>query len=380
MGSIKIGVLIPKSDMYPTLGMDLLNGLKLGFSSDESFQLTPNFVIENVGVAGDDQVLKSAEKLILQEDVDLTIAFCGILKLSELVNFQNRYKRPLIHLDIGGRIYREEHISPYVLHHTLSMWQSSYAAGKYAVQEFGKKVLVAASYYDGAYHMTEAFNRGIISEGGEITRFFISNANYKTETFDGLFQSIEEEEPDVVFCLFSYKEALQLMSAYAKSEYNGKIPLLAVPVMTDETIATEDLEIKQLQTVSSWSFDDPNPDMKKFISNYQEAYDDLPNIIGLMGYEVSQSIVASISSEGKLSGELSKAMEGKTLSSPRGPLRYNRFNESQVEEFKVRNFEFNEVQYHNNVIGTIDCSFTEELQQELKDLPAHGWQNPYLCT
>ena len=380
MGRLKIGILIPKSDMYPTLGMDLMNGLKLAFSKSESIQESPSFIVENIGVAADDQVLKSAEKLILQEDVDLTLAFCGVLLLPQLARLQEQYKRPLIHLDLGGRVYNKEHCNPYVLHHTLNLWQSSFAAGQHAAEHMGKKCLLAVSFYDGAYHMTEAFNLGFTSKGGNITRFFVGNADYKLETFEGLFQGIQEEEPDFIFGIFSYKEGVKFLQAFAKSDYNGKIPIMANPSLTDEAIATEDYGIQKLETIASWSFDDGNPAMREFISNYKAQYDIPVNIISLMGFEAGNTIVEIISSEGTIMARLEDALNGKSIESPRGLLRYNSFNESQLDEFKIRKFEFNEVQYHNNITGTIDSSFTEKLQEELKDLPANGWQNPYLCT
>jgi branched-chain amino acid transport system substrate-binding protein len=366
--------------MYPTLGMDLLNGLKLAFTNSENFDSLPTFIIENIGVAADDEVLKNAEKMILQENVDLTIAFCGVHKLKELAAFHNNYQRPLIHLDIGGRVYRNEHCNPYVLHHTMNLWQSSYAAGKYAADTLGKKAIVAASFYDGAYHMMEAFTRGFTSEGGEILRYYVGTVDYKSETFESLLNVIEKEKPDFIFGIFSFKEGNKVMDVLANSKYNGHLPILAIPTMTDETIATEDFNIKQVQSVAAWSFDDTNPAMQGFASDYQATYDRFPNIIGLLGFEAGLTTSECITSEGKIQAKLKEAVQGKTFHTPRGKIHYNRFNESQIDSYKVRSFDFNKVRYHNNLIDSIEGSFVEELQDNLKDLPYNGWQNPYLCT
>ena len=99
-----------------------------------------------------------------------------------------------------------------------------------------------------------------------------------------------------------------------------------------------------------------------------------------MGYEAGLIINECLDSEGKVFAELKESVAGKTWNTPRGMLRINSFNESQVEEFKVRSFNFNEVKYHNHVIESTDSSFTESLQEEMKDVPVHGWLNPYLCT
>ena len=64
---VKIGILLPRSDMFPTLAMDFLNGLKLSLIKLGGESIVPKFIIESVGNAVGDPVLRAAEKLILIE-------------------------------------------------------------------------------------------------------------------------------------------------------------------------------------------------------------------------------------------------------------------------------------------------------------------------
>jgi len=206
---LKIGLLLPRSDMFPTLALDFLNGLKLSLKSSDSANL-PQFIIEGIGNAADNSLLKVAEKMILQEDVDITISFCGIFKLKELVAIFNSYKKPLIHLDLGGNVFKKEHISEYVLHHTLNLCESTYASGIYAAKNFGKNAALAISFYDGGYHLAESFVKGFTENGGKIVYTYVSPMEYKSETFETMIKGIESSKPDVVFGLFSYKEAIKV--------------------------------------------------------------------------------------------------------------------------------------------------------------------------
>lgn len=377
---MKIGVLIPKSDMYPTLGMDLLNGLKLAITEADTIDSLPTFAVENIGVAVDDQVLKTAEKFILQEEVDLNIAFCGVHKLEELAKQHEGYQHPLIHLDFGGRVYRESHVNPFVIHHTLNIWQSSYAAGIHAAEKYGKKALIAASFYDGTYHMTEAFSRGFESGGGVILKYHVSPMDYKNETYKDLLQDIEEENPDLLYTSYSYKEGLKVMRVLANSKYNGKVPIMGIASMADESIVLDNLQLEKFSSVASWSFDATTAANKNFVSAYSGAYNKAPNGVSLLGYEVGKTIEICKNSEGKIPKKIMQALDGKTISSPRGPLKYNRFNECQVSQFLVRSFDFNKTGYHNNVQSTMEATFVEDLQDRFQELPYNGWQNPYLCT
>lgn len=377
---LKIGILLPRSDMFPTLARDFLNGLKLSLHSLNTTKLAPKFIVEGVGTASDDTLVRTAEKMLLQEEVDLTISFCSIYKLDELIGVFNAYKKPLIHIDLGGNIVKQQHISDHVLFHTLNLWQSAYTAGVYTAKNYGKSCMVASSFYEGGYQLTESFVKGFTDTGGTITNYFVASMDYKTETYEALIKGVQETEPDFIFTLFSYKEGVKVFDILSKSDLNGKTPIIALPLMTDETVNTENYEMKDVTSIASWSFDDETPQMKAFISRLKEEYNDLPNIMSLLGYEIGQIIAEALNATEGIPAKLGEYFKNKTIDSPRGALTFNTYNESQVDSFKIRKFNFNKIRYHNSVIGIIDTSSMGDLHSKFQSSPYSGWQNPYICT
>ncbi|WP_111706665.1 ABC transporter substrate-binding protein [Lutibacter citreus] len=378
--SYKIALLLPRSDMFPSLALDFLNGLKQVLNSTNNNNIFPNLIIEGIGNATNDSLLRIAEKMILQENVDLTISFCGINHLKELTNIFNSYKKPLIHIDLGGHMLKKEHLSSYVLHHTLNLCQSSYQSGIYAAKKFGKNAALAISIYDGGYHLSQSFIKGFTENGGNIVYTYVSPMDYKSETFETMIKGIEESNPDVVFSLFSYKEGIKVFEAFAKSGLNGKIPLLTIPLMADETINTKNYEIEDVYSLASWAFDEESLEMKNFIENYKKLYQEKPNIISLLGFEVGLTIIKSINTDGRIPLKIAKHLKLKTITTPRGKLTYNNFNESQLTQFKLRKLEYHKTSYHNTVIETLDSPYNESLYQEFEETPLTGWLNPYICT
>lgn len=373
--SLKIGVLLAKSDMYPSLGLDFMNGIKMAFTASTTID-TPQFIIENVGIAVDDTVLRIAEKLILHEEVDGLIAFCGSVKIAALTSIVTGYKKPLIHVDLGANVVKEQFKSPYVLHHTLNLWQSCYEAGVYA-NTFGNLATIAASFYDGGYQMTQSFANGFADSGGKINNFFVSNQDYKLESFEKLITNIIEEKPSVVFLLFSYKEAIKVFEKLAEIDL-GETTLITTPIMTDENAHHKDYGLN-IQSIANWSFDDTSSEMKKFLIEYQEKHLEKPNIFSLMGFEIGQTILAA-TQIGKWGPKISEALKGKKIDSPRGKLFYNDANESQLETFKVRSLRFEEGVIRNDIIKTINISENNFDYSKFEEIPYTGWQNPYICT
>lgn len=376
----RIGILLPRSDMYSTLARDFMNGLKLFLNGKESLKGQIEFVIESVGTASDDTVIKTAEKQLLQEEVDLTLAFCGNSLLDQLVDLFTGYKKPLIHIDLGGNILKKRHVSPYVVHHSLNMAHAAAALGAYAAEHLGKKVALLSSFYDGGYQMAAGFDQGFASNGGNIAMQHVSPMAYKEQNMEEVLQAVENSGADVIFCLYSYKEGNHMWQALTNSSLNGKLPIVTTPIMTDESIVDKNYGVQKVQSVASWSFDDDTPAMTTFIKNHKDQYDEQPNIFGLLGYEIGLLLAHVLEAGNSVPKNLGEYMKSQVLHTPRGHIFFNAYNESQPKEFKLRNFEYNQITYHNLVVDTIENQKSETLNQHFEEQQFSGWINPYICT
>ena len=378
---LKIGILLPRADMFPSLAMDFLNGLRSIIQVPECAFPMPKLYIESIGNAATEATIRIAEKLILQENIDLTISFCSFSRLEEMVRIFDSYRKPLIHLDMGGNIIKKaEHFSPHVIHHTLNAWQSAYASGVYAANKFGKKGAMISSYYDAGYHLSTGFFAGFTASGGEMVYNYVAPMDYKSETYEGMINGLEEANPDVIFSLFSFKESEKVMDVISRSDLNGKKPFITTGFMTDERVHSRNYQLEQVYSVASWSFDDENSSMQEFILSYKNTYNVSPNIMSLLGYETGQLVLKLVDETGNIPVNIGDVIQDKTINTPRGEIIFNDINESLAKEQKIRKFDFNQITYHNTVIDHIDLTDSKNLHKMFADLPYSGWLNPYICT
>jgi branched-chain amino acid transport system substrate-binding protein len=373
---LKIGVLLPRSDMFPTLAIDFLNGIKLPFKLLDEQNYNPKFIIESIGNATDSNLLQRIEQMMLQEEVDIIISFCSYFMLDNLVTIANSFKKPIIHVSLGARVLKPTHCSPYVLHESLNLCHTSYLSGKYAVEKFGKKVAMLSSFYDGGYHMSEALYNGIFDHGGEIVYNYVSPLDYKTETFQTLIEGIENSKPDVLVSLFSYKEANKVIEKLTESGLDA-IPNIAVPLMTDESIEISNSLPKNIYSIAS---EDETESMKNFCSNYIKQYEEKPTIISLLGEEIGNILLNTVQNEGKIPNKIGDYLQPKIVTSTRGNLRFTECNESIPDSFKVRILEKQNGFFQNTVIEALDSSTSEIINKKMENLPNTGWKNPYICT
>lgn len=375
---LKIGVLLARSDMFPKLAIQFLNGLKLAFKNNAD-TFSPKLLIESIGNGTDEELLQRVEKMILQEDVDVLVSFCSFFMLDKLTTIANNYKKSVIHVSLGGRAFKSGHQSPYVVYQSLNVTQSCYMSGKIAAETIGKKGAVIASFYDGGYHMAEGFVSGFAEYGGEIIYNYVSQMDYREDDFRTMVEGIKATQPEVLFALFSYKEATRVMEVLTASGLDH-IKVLALPLMVDESVAIQEVNPENIQSVASWAFEEASAEMIAFKDNFKSNYDEMPDLFGLLGNEVGTILTDAFRSEGRIPLQLGNYMASRTFSSPRGELQYTALNESIPKAFKVRQLFIRDGFCHNQVIGLIDSKPSEIINKKMEELPNSGWKNPYICT
>jgi branched-chain amino acid transport system substrate-binding protein len=374
---MKIGLFLPQSDMFSKLSLEFMNGIRLPFKTLETGQ--PQFLIENIGNGSEIDMIKKIEKMLLQDEADAIVCFCGYFLLDQLVKIGNTYKKPIFHITLGARVLKQKHYSPYLIHQSLNLSHTAYLSAQIGVEKYGKKAAMLSSFYDGGYHMAEAFYNGILDNGGEIVFNYVSPMDYQSESFENMISGLIQSKPDFVFMIFSFNEAKKIMDILLKNGFED-LPKIGIPLMTDESMLTNDAYPNNFFSIASCAFDSNENDMNHFKSLYQEYYSESPNIIGLLGFEVGTMVLQCIQDEGKIPNQIGDFFKNKTIKSPRGHLNLTSFNETITTEFKLRKLEPVNGKFHNSVIEKIENYSATQLYKKMAEVPDTGWKNPYICT
>jgi branched-chain amino acid transport system substrate-binding protein len=376
--TLRIGVFLPKSDMFPKLSIAFLNGIKLPFKSLASNQIMPQFVYEGIGNGSDDAVFNTIEKMLLQDEADVIVCFCSYFLLDRLTLIANTHQKPIFHVTLGARVLKKVHYSPYMIHQSLNLSHGCYLSGQLGVEKFGKRVAMLSSFYDGGYHMAEAFYNGLLDSGGEVVYNHVSPLDYQSETFETLIVKLQTIKPDFVFMIFSYNEAKKMLAVLHENGFDD-LPAIAIPLMTNEGLLTHAIYPNNILTLASWAFDSNDTVMNDFKANYHTRYEENPDIMGLLGFEIGSMIANCIQNEGHLPNRIGDYFKNVTINSPRGVLILSAFNET-VADFKLRKLENLNDTYRNSVIETINNYDTMPLYEKMAEVLDTGWNNPYICT
>ena len=168
--NIKVGVLIPHSKTYPTIGKDYMNGLKLGVRSSNV-----TFVIEGIGMGADDKVIiDKAQKIIVQDDVDIITGLIGHVGLEELEEYAKNMEVPLLYSDLGATIPKRKKKNPWIFCNSFELYKSMMLLGEYAPKWGHQSIALSSCYYDSGYGLTQALEKTLYKSQGEFAGHFIT--------------------------------------------------------------------------------------------------------------------------------------------------------------------------------------------------------------
>jgi len=229
MDGLKIGVIVPRSRQFADLGIQFMSGIREGFARYPSAQY--GLFIEDVGVeAGKNMVMEKCQRLLLQYQTDIVIAFVGNQVTPELSKFFDTLGKLLIVTNMG-----ENHIihpfSPFVFDHTMGLREACWEMGKYIAQSGKKRILVTSSFYDSGYGLYGAFLEGVKLGGGEVIKLvFTGDVPNETE-LRSIEQWVQQTEADALFAIYCGNTAAHFLKYYFQNQFLKAFPLYGSPFL-----------------------------------------------------------------------------------------------------------------------------------------------------
>lgn len=311
---VRIGVLLPRSTEYPSMAFDLLDGLRLNM---KRMGKDVQFHTENIGFGEDhDHTNARAEKLVLQDDVDMIVAYSTSLNAEMLYSFADTANKPFLFIDAGMELFEA---APHRLcrHLTLQGLMGCNFLGERAGAG-GRKVISAASFFDGGYRSSWVFQNGIIKNGGSIVGHFVSQHLPEEFTIVPMVELISKYEAQAVTAAFSsYFDELFMKALGAIDPSARNVPFYCSPFMADEQLlGSIPFPGGDFHTVAPWSATLDNEENSLFKGTIQKEKNKPANIFHLLGWEAAIA-AAQIISEGITS------VDGWSFESPRGKVHFH---------------------------------------------------------
>jgi branched-chain amino acid transport system substrate-binding protein len=385
---LRIGILTPRSTLYPTMGFDILNGLKAGFAQ---LQLADNITLftENIGFGTDEpEIYTKAEKMILGDNADIVIACCDSRIAAMLQPLFTAAGKLLLAVNMGANLPESWQAHENTIVHSLNFCFNTALTGTLAAAN--KTAALAASYFEAGYNQVFTMLTRFQQKGGSILYNHITHLKPEHFTLQPLQELMASQNGTRnLLCLFSADMAALFYNEMAAIQQSQHCNLFVSPMMLEETLAAElnkKVLLKDVQGYTPWLAALNNDHNRLFIEAYTAAQGKPANIFALLGWDTALLIdcfAKQLVLNNNNTPKAVKAMGAEPpLPSPRGWIKLDpATNHIYGPAWLVKGSNYFELQVEENNSLDMDAewkSFSEEVALSPNEIHS-AWRNTYLC-
>jgi branched-chain amino acid transport system substrate-binding protein len=323
--SIKIGVLLPQSNEHQYYPVSFLNGLRLAVNlGKQPDDFKTEVITEQVNYGNPGITQKKVEQLITENKVKMLVGLLNYEVVHYIGDMVSSAQVPAI-IANSGENYLVNNLkeNPYLFFNTLNLCRNSYLAGKYAVEKYGKKIVVVTALYDIGYDALSAFYKGVESAGGNIIETYLKNSDDK-EFVPKTLDKIENEKLDGIYVFLNGNLADEFFRT--TFQRNLSVPVITTSFVTDDNRLVYFGKAAQgVHHFSTWGKNLNNKENQVFVAEYNKLFSKMPDQFGFLGYESGLIINnAIVKCRGDISGNnLANAIANCKIESPGGQISVN---------------------------------------------------------
>jgi branched-chain amino acid transport system substrate-binding protein len=319
-GPIKIGLMLPYSGTYASLGVAIENGFRL-YVQEQGGKLGGRDIVYSK-VDDESEPAKATDnvnKLIKRDNVDVLVGtvHSGVALAMDKAAKDNNVL--LVIPNAGADAITGPLCAANVVRSSFSNWQPGYAMGVVAGQKGVKKAMTITWAYAAGAESTKGFTEGLEKGGGKVVKDL--TLPFPGVEFQALLTEIAAQKPDAVYAFFAGGGAVKFVKDYAAAGLNKTIPLYGPGFLTDGTLEAQGAAAQGMLTTLHYADDLNTPKNNAFRKAYAIAYKAQPDVYAVQGYDAAQILAAGLKAAG---GDLSKrdvittAMHKTVVDSPRG--------------------------------------------------------------
>ena len=345
---IKVGLMLPYSGTYTSLGVAITNGFK--HYVDEQGGKLGGKAVEYYTVDDESEPAKATEnanKLVKRDKVDVLVGTVHSGVALAMTKVARETNTLLINPNGGADEITGPLCAPNIFRVSFSAWQPSYAMGQLMAERKIKTVVTLTWRYSFGEQSVAGFKEAFEKGGGKVVKEMA--LPFPNAEFQPYLTEIAALKPDAVFVFFSGGGAVKFVKDYVAAGLRNSIPLYGPGFLTDGTLDAMGDAANGLLTTLHYADDLPNKKNKEFRLSYAKTYKLQPDVFAVQGYDAAQLLgagLAAVKGDMGKRAEMIKAMENTRIDSPRGAFALSKAH-NPVQDIYLRKVEARENRFVN---------------------------------
>lgn len=334
-GEIKVGLVVPQSGTYASLGADMQRGWELWLAGNEGKvgDFTVTTVTADEGETPQTGV-PAVQKVLQSDDVDVVVGIVNSAVALGAAPLVGEAKKILLVANAGAADVTGAKRSPYVWRTSFQNAQVAVALGPHLAEGSAKEgVYIIAPDYAAGTEVIDAFTAAFEGAGGTVAGT-AKPPFAKTSDYQPFLSGIRSSGAKATFCFFAGAEAIAFVKQYKQFGLADTVPLYGSGFLTEGKVldAQGDAAVG-VQTSLHYTDQLDNPNNAAFVEAYQGKHGEAPSVYAMQTWDAANVLDRAVRSAGALDGDsLSKALGelGSIDDSPRGAWRFDGQNPHQT--------------------------------------------------
>ncbi len=348
--TIKIGVILPFTGQFAHPGTQLDNGIKLYMQQhgDSVAGKKIEIIRKDVGGIAPDVAKRLAQEFVVRDQVDILAGFLLTPNALAAAAVSEQAKKFMVVMNAATSIITTK--SPYIVRTSVTIPQLQVPFGAWAAKSGIKTAYTLVSDYGPGHDAEQSFQRGFTEAGGKIVgsvRVPVANPD-----FSAFVQRAKDTSPDAIFVFIpGGTQPAALGKAFASrgiTPQNTKIlgqgEITTVPAM-------KSMGDSSIGIITAYHYDYLHDSAmnKEFAPAYVAAFDRVPDIYSVGGYDGMHLIYSALQKTGgKTDAEgLVAVAKGMSWESPRGQISIDPETRDIVQTVYIRRVEKVGDEYRN---------------------------------
>ncbi len=315
----QIGILLPRSGVFPTMTFDLVDGFKsaLNESGANNYELKT----AGIGHGGNNKEIYTAVEQLILNGASIIVGYINPSTVTTLEPLMKASNTLMISLDAGYHLppsgQTPQNTFTVSLHGTLAARITPLIAAKRGAKKFA----FTCSFYDAGYRIPFGLFNGSDENNCQIVFNHTTKLKSSEFTIEPLTSFITNNKDTAIFSATCADMTKDLFEAAAVSSAFIDVPWFASSFTAEETwLSRMTFPNATISVIVPWGRQLNNPENDIFATKMTEK-GRTPNLFSLLGWEAGL-IVAEAVKHANLSAQIT-AIKTSSFSTPRGTLHFD---------------------------------------------------------
>lgn len=355
-GKIKVGLMLPYTGTFASLGNAIENGFRL-YVNEQGGKLAGR-EIEYVKVDDESDPSKATDnvnKLIKRDAVDVLVGSVHSGVAMAMAKVAKETGTLLIVPNAGADAVTGPMCAQNIFRSSFSNWQPGYAMGEVMAKKGHKNVVTITWKYAAGDESVRGFKEAFEKSGGKVVKEL--SLPFPNVEFQALLTEIATTKPDAVYTFFAGGGAVKFVKDYASAGLKKSIPLYGAGFITDGTLEAQGADAEGLFTTLHYADSMSVAKDKTFRLSYAKTYKLQPDVYAVQGYDAAQMLSIGLKAvKGDLNNkaEFAAALGKAKIDSPRGAFTISK-SHNPVQDIYLRQV----VGKENKLISVASKSLTD---------------------